>query len=289
MFLKNMISKFRRVILIITFVFFKILNRNISYENFLKTVDLIIKNSFFNKIITSISIKGNLFYFNIKRLSLDQLKTLFEKIDDNDSYFINKIKNNATIIDIGTHIGAVPFVASLKLKNATFYCVEPDKENLELAKLNLIQMNDLKRNNKYFFYDNAIGFKSGNLDFYVSNKVDWRSSVVNYDQFNSKDLISKNEFSSTYKVKCITLNSFLNSIKIKNVDLLKITIPGEIENKIIKGCYERIKFLSPKLIAIFTYKSNRDEIEDLFLRLNYVEITKNKINDFGSVLVFEKK
>ena len=82
---------------------------------------------------------------------------------------------------------------------------------------------------------------------------------------------------------------FLNSIKIKNVDLLKITIPAEIENKIIKGCYERIKFLSPKLIAIFTYKSNRNEIEDLFLRLNYVEITKNKINDFGSVLVFEKK
>ena len=207
MFLKNMISKFRKVILIITFVFFKILNRNISYEKFLKTVDLILKNSFFNKIITSISIKGNLFYFNIMRLSLDQLKTLLKKIDDNDSYFINKIKNNATIIDIGTHIGVLPFVASLKLKNTTFYCVEPDKENLELAKLNLIQMNDLKRN-KYFFYDNAIGLKSGNLDFYVSNKVDWRSSVVNYDQFNSKDLISKNEFSSTYKVKCITLNSF---------------------------------------------------------------------------------
>jgi len=124
---------------------------------------------------------------------------------------LHKIKNGATVIDIGAHIGFFSLLAAQSAKNVTVYSYEPFKDNFALLKQNVL-LNELSKNVKpfqcavtkekgtrYLFLD---GHNSGNHSFYA------------------------NSMGKRVKVCTTTLENILDDNNIKTCDLLKIDCQG---------------------------------------------------------------
>lgn len=234
-----------------------------------RSIDLVCQ---FDKIQTlegSISKYGSSFLFDAKRLSVSQLLKLFTEIDDLDNYCLNKIqKDGAVVIDVGAHIGVFPFVAVHKLTNSNIYVVEPDVQNMKLAKLN-IQNSKQVSPNKIKFFDFALRARPGNADFFTSSKVDWRSSLIENKNFLNHKGIDPTEFTSTYQVDCQTLPYLLSILPEKKIDILKMTIAGQLEADILEASTNAILSKSIEFFALLVYPENESRVKAVFDKLGY--------------------
>lgn len=200
------------------------------------------------------------FLFNAKRLSYSQLKMLFDEIGSRDNYHINLLPpDNAVVVDIGTHLGVLPYILTATTRNCKIYAVEPDRENRELAKINLDKLTAGSSNN-ISIYDYAIAPNRGNHNFYTSTKVDWRSTLLVDQNFLKNHSIEKDELVSSYRVECITLGDFLNQIEERRIHLLKMTIAGEIEADVIESSLDAIKSKEIDLFALLVYPRNEARV-----------------------------
>ena len=165
--------------------------------------------------------------------------------------------------DIGANIG----ITSLYLSSVyeQVHSFEPHPISFQLLELNskLSKSQNIKTNN--FGLSNKNG---------IEELIDWNPYHVGQSGIDPKKILkerytSKNFKSSSYDIKCITLDDYIKENKIKNVSLLKIDAEGH-EMNILKGAKETIKRFSPPII-----------FEDWETRLGKESELRNILRSFG--------
>jgi FkbM family methyltransferase len=221
------------------------------------------------EISAKLKVGASLFEFNAERISYSQVKMLFNEIDVFDNYCLQHVPgSNLTIVDIGAHIGVFPFVANRKIKSSTIYVVEPDQANLSLATKNMSD-STVKSSNSVKFFNFAISTERSKSKFYQSSKVDWRSTLLKSEAFLNHPGIDPGEFHSSYDVECVTLTDLLESIPEKKIDILKMTIAGEIEHQVLEIAFDAIRSRDIEFFALLVYPNNRDKVKSIFEDLGF--------------------
>lgn len=228
----------------------------------------------FTELLAEVNLGGEPFYFNIFRISKEELQFLVGRIWEYDCYLMENIRKKTPVVfDIGAHIGVFSRFVFFKNKNAKLWAFEPDKDNMHILKLNLV--NHIEN---VEFVSKGIYFKKDKLKFYVSKKIDWRSSLYTSKEFMS--MFEKGEYSSMYEIETTDFDSFVqeNITRIKSVDLIKITVPGMIEHLILEKSINVIQKFRPQ-VSISVYNKNKDKVEMFFRELGYKKI-KTRWNEY---------
>lgn len=214
-----------------------------------------------------IEMSGTPFYFDSLRLSYSNVTTLMERIQNKDCYRLCRIETEQPVVlDIGAHIGVFCRYALLQKPEGRVYAVEPDSDNFRVLCMNLKP------------FRNAVCFQKGVLDrkesleLYTSRRLDWRSTLMVKDEFARRNEFEPGEYVTRYRVEVTDLDSFVAEQKLNRVDLLKITVPGEIEPAILLGALEMINAYRPQ-ISLYAYAENSSELDRFFKRVGgYREI-----------------
>lgn len=246
-----------------------IILRALGYKSYLQCVRMIEHLEVMNTykcMLATIKYLGRDFQFDAMSLSKSQLDMLFYEINDLDNYLIQQLpKNNAIIIDVGTHIGILPFVAQHYLNNSTIHCIEPDPANYELSLLNNPPIN----NNHVFFHQHAISTENSTVEFFRSTVVDWRSTMLTNKEFLQSSHVSREEYATCYIVPAKTLIDTIQSLHVTHIDLMKITIAGNIEMPILQQSITTLAALHTKILAVYVYNQNITDIDRLVAQYQY--------------------
>jgi|TARA_B100001964_G_scaffold173062_1_gene190604 FkbM family methyltransferase len=183
---------------------------------------------YINKILNFFKIKNNLFFTNgkifieidgvfLELLDRSYLKVIQQKYSFNPENIFKFLKKNScipkTIIDIGACWGLVSFIFAKEYKDSQIYAVEGSPKNYSIMKSNLsFYLNNFK-NIKFFNY---IISNNNNYKF-ISNYPSSENKVID-ESVSVKNKIAK--------VKSIKLSTFLKSINIDKIDLIKLDIEG---------------------------------------------------------------
>lgn len=117
------------------------------------------------------------------------------------------IGNVDTVIDLGANIGLTTLYFSQFIPEAKYVCVEPNSENFELLKRNVLQLGE-----RIKIVEGAIGRYSGKIEF---NPTKWSwGGHVSRDQ-NSGSI-----------VRCVTMEEIINDYDLNSIDILKVDIEG---------------------------------------------------------------
>ena len=152
--------------------------------------------------------------------------------------FINKeIRTGMTILDIGAHIGvlAVPLANKVGLKGKV-YAFEPTPTTLKVLR-KTVSINNAKNISVEPY---ALADTKGKLVFYTSdNKVDNSNSLVNNHRIDRKE--------TSIEVDVTTVDDFVHSHNISNVDFIKIDVEGA-ELRLLKGAATTVSRDRPKMV-----------------------------------------
>jgi FkbM family methyltransferase len=158
----------------------------------------------------------------------------------------NKIK---TVLDVGAHKGETINYLSKFFYFNKVYSFEPNPSSFFILKKYKLSLN-IRKQSKLELFNYALGVKKGKIDFYSGKESS--SSTVHDINFTSNYYKKKNKYlnpfsqnKETFKkitVNLDTLQNFIISKKIKNIDLLKIDTEGS-EFNVIKGAKEKIKII----------------------------------------------
>ncbi|WP_299114675.1 FkbM family methyltransferase [uncultured Winogradskyella sp.] len=171
-------------------------------------------------------------------------------------------RNNLTVLDVGSNFGYLGAVwADSIAKNGKVLAFEPNK-NLFASITKTIEANvHFKRNFKV--YNLAVGAENETI-------------TINASNFSS-NAQSMDTAIETYDVEMVTLESFLNTENIQQVDLIKIDVDG-IELDILKGAINLLKQNN----SIVIVETNDDmRIVEFFKELDY-RIYDMKLNVFDT-------
>lgn len=202
------------------------------------------------------------FHFNLLRLGVSELLFLFERIAEKDSYMLSCMrKQDPVIVDVGAHLGVMSRHAKHVFPGARVLSVEPDPENFALLTRNMEGLENCSCHH--------LGVLDGpdELVLEVSKLVDWRSSFVLDEQFRKVD----ETYTEACRVQVVGLDDFLADQGVGHVDLLKITVPGELEMRVLRGAQRTIETCRPQ-VAVYVYDSMMEEARAFFTGLGgYVE------------------
>lgn len=134
-------------------------------------------------------------------------------------YFLKMIESSDVVIDVGAHMGDYSLLASSKITNGKVICLEPSKEALKVLREN-VTINNIE--NKVLIFPNIASDKNGYVNF-VEDDV---SEISHIDFLEAKK--------QNIKVKSLTLDSIILSMKIKKIKFIKIDVEGA-ELKVLKG------------------------------------------------------
>ena len=158
----------------------------------------------------------------------------------------NKIK---TVLDVGAHKGETINYLSKFFYFNKVYSFEPNPSSFFILKKYKLSLN-LREQSKLELFNYALGVKKGKIDFYSGKESS--SSTVHDINFTSNYYKKKNKYLNLFSqnketfnritVNIDTLQNFIISKKIKNIDLLKIDTEGS-EFNIIKGANDKIKII----------------------------------------------
>lgn len=218
-------------------------------------------------------------YFNVLRMQPWQRDNLIDRISRQDCFGLSYLGDAKapTVFEIGAHIGVFARHALHEYKDAEVRAFEPDIENLSLLAENLAPFSGAKAEG-YALMD-----KRDTLDFYTSSFVDWGSSLGVKKEFFEKDDFTKEgiTYESAYKVQVLPMDAYVAENPIKGLDFILVTVPGEIEDKVLEGGREIISKFRP-IVSLSVYPVNKDKVDAFFDGLGgYVkkpspyELTKN--------------
>lgn len=130
-----------------------------------------------------------------------------------------EIKNDATIIDVGAHIGTFSLLSATKYTDSKIYALEPCAETYGVLERNIIS-NNLQ--NRIKSLQKALDSETTTLKLYHDERTgNWGHSIVS-------------ELSNSYElVNTITLHSLFSNHSINHCDLIKFNCEGA-EFRIIK-------------------------------------------------------
>jgi len=147
--------------------------------------------------------------------------------------WINKARNlvrGKIFIDVGAHIGI--YSLSLFREAKAIYAFEAEKKNYKrlLGHIKVNSAKNIKAYRKIVSSSNAV---MGKLHIYKDNEG-MHSSTVSYK-------------GKVEKVRSMTLDSFINKNKIRNIGLIKIDVEGS-ELKVLMGLGNTLKKLHPAIL-----------------------------------------
>jgi len=139
------------------------------------------------------------------RSELSDRRVFYELFVDLDMRFLEQIKTPAIIIDGGANIGLNAIICKNKFPEAKIICVEPDDQNIQLLKQNIL------------FYNNIsveqAGLWNKDIDLKVSDKYGLGKSGLVVEEVNENG-----------NVKGMTITSIMKKYGIVTIDLLKLDI-----------------------------------------------------------------
>ncbi len=187
--------------------------------------------------------------------------SVFEQIFiDEEFSFINKYSIKK-IVDLGANIGVSACYFSMIFPDAEIHCVEPDRGNFEMLKINTSAIKNLR------LKCGAILGETGSAT--LSNKVSKNNEWGYQFKIDKKG-----------KVACYSFPDFLKNNQIDNADLLKIDVEGA-EFEIIKNISdEDLKRFKIITIEIHCKEKNNNEIVERMTKVGW----KNEI--IGELTVF---
>lgn len=171
-----------------------------------------------NKIIP-FSYQGNRFYYHSNSSSPRHLIESMVKLER----LVESVPFQPKIVfDVGGNCGLFSALVENKFNNAKIHLFEPSEDLLKCIRLNIGQNVIVNRL--------AVGDKTGEIDFFVSNTSQQTNSVLRDSvvPFTSDNNIKQ------YKVPVITLSDYCNKHGIDEIDLLKIDVQG-FEQAVING------------------------------------------------------
>ena len=181
----------------------------------------------------------------------------WEKVSFN--LWIKLCRNANCIIDVGANTGVYALIAKSLNENSKVYAFEPvERVFKKLVYNNQINNYDIK------CFELALSNKNGEAIIYDIPNTDHIYSVtVNKNMFTPGTPVVEKT------IKTITLDSFINKEKIKNIDLIKIDVETH-EPEVIEGYINNIKQHQPTILIEILNDEVGKKIETLIKDIPYL-------------------
>lgn len=196
--------------------------------------------------------------FKIQRVNYKSAGTNFDFGDafKMQKYLTNKTNDEVTIFDVGAFDGGTALRYKTLFPSSKIYSFEPFPESFSKLLKNTSSYNDIISINK------GVGEQEG-LATFNSNSFAATNSLLNTHQ--SGDKVWGSGFLDTLKtieVELTSIDRFVESNGIQNIDILKMDVQGA-EYKVIKGATETlkkgmIKVIYTEIITLPTYEEQLD-------------------------------
>lgn len=141
--------------------------------------------------------------------------------------YINAVKKDDIVLDIGAHVGIFSLFALLRGKAKKIYAVEPSIEHFA-ALSEMIKYNHYE--DQIIPIQKAISNKNGTAEFF--------HIMENRTMFSLHNPLNKPK--SDEIVTTITLKTLMDDLKIDHVDLMKMDIEGEEYNILAHSEFDEI-------------------------------------------------
>lgn len=210
---------------------------------------------------------GNRRRFKIRTASTDWL-VLFE------TWVINNYEERQfsprtckLILDVGAHIGGFSVYCAEKFPLAKIYAFEPLKENYNLLKWNL----RLNRSTNVTSLNQAVSSRSGVSDFYIPDSNGAVASMM------------LNDANNRVTVDTVSLNEFIESRQIENVDFLKIDAEGS-EYDILYGLSQKnLKKISYLTLEVHKIDGMSNSPHEL---ITYLQTREFEVRGFSKLSLY---
>lgn len=164
------------------------------------------------------------------------------------------VKEGDVVMDVGANIGVFSIYSILKRQAKLVYAFEPVKSSFEINERNF-KLNGVF--NKVYSINKGLGNSEGVFDLFISsNNIGANSLVFNQDG------------NKTESVSITTLDNFVETKSIQQLDFIKVDIEGA-ERLFLEGALNTLAKFKPKL-SICTYHRIDDPVvlTSLILRAN---------------------
>jgi hypothetical protein len=121
------------------------------------------------------------------------------------------------------------------------------------------------------------------LEIRMSDTKSWRSTL-NVNKVFFDDIKQEGDSFSfgIHKIECKSIDSLVNSLKLKRLCLLGITIPGEITANVLEGANDTLSTLRPQ-VSLNIYPKEKDQILEIFKSHDYF----HKENSYSTMNIFK--
>lgn len=175
-------------------------------------------------------------------------------------------------LDIGSNIGYYSLIAAKSNPRIKIYAFEPALGPKFYLKRN-IKLNDFSE--QICAIDLALSSNIGEIDFYEVESLKYKYLKHNLaGEGNAGTKTTSRNFVKN-RVNSDTLNNFVNTRKIENIDLIKIDTEGT-EIDILESGKEIIVTNEPIVICETLYDTIETRLEDFFKDLNYIFYNHHK-------------
>jgi FkbM family methyltransferase len=197
-----------------------------------------------------------------------KIKTLKKDKKEGDFFlFLNEIKGDGDILDVGANIGIMTYHLSKNFPNKTIYAIEPMPDNLKVLKkiINYYQLKNVK------VLPYALGEKTGNIEMVLplNGKVKMQGLAhVVHDSINEWNEGEK------INVECKTLDGLFENTPISGIKM-------DIENFeyfALKGGVHLIKNNKPVIYLELWDNDNRHQCFELLESIGYSAFVNEQNN-----------
>ena len=198
------------------------------------------------------------------------------------NFFKQKFSNQITVVDVGAHYGETIKILKKNFNIKKIYSFEASPINF-----NVLEKNFPNNLLDVEIYNLALGAHSS--ESYINQTIESSSSTINSINKNSKYLDRKlkvlkikNEDLVIKKIpiKIISLDEFIETKKIQNIDILKIDTEG-YEFNVLKGIKKNYQ-----IIKMIYFEHHYDDM--ILKNYKFSEINK-LLNDYGFSMVKKNK
>ena len=197
-----------------------------------------------------------------------KIKTLKKDKKEGDFFlFLDEIKGNKDILDVGANIGIMTYHLSKRFPHQTIYAIEPMPDNLKVLKkvINYFKLNNVK------VLPYALGEKAGNIEMVLplNGKVKMQGLAhVVHDSINEWNEGEK------ITVECKTLDDLFKDTQISGIKM-------DIENFeyfALKGGINLLKNNLPVIYLELWENENRNQCFKLLENLGYKAYVNHQNN-----------
>ncbi len=151
----------------------------------------------------------------------------------------NELKKGMNCLDVGSNIGYyVLLEAKIVGKNGRVIAIEPSLQNFKILQENVT----LQKFSNVRVFHFACGNRDGNGNFLTFDRSNW--SRIDEKFFKA---LSSNKIVSSEKIEIKKIDSFIEQIGIKKLDIIRMDIDG-YEYMVLDGMIHTLKKFKPTLI-----------------------------------------